>query len=611
MAEEEEGSLRPELQAKLNKEVQPERRLDQSNTIKRDPSFCRMIEAPPCAGLCFGKEITPHLLVPNSNPLIKPVNGAPSLSGWDKATMKRSPSKNSDRLQELGGDWKQKLDSLCRTFHELESSVSGEAISKFQDALKELDSVRNFVSHESDSVDERKNFLLDLKEDEEIDPDEREVADWLTSSFMNTNGSRPTAWAADIDDVPMSPLVMLRGKSAPKWAKQAQMSTLNLGDGDNDQDGSDIDEPYAQYCFYRSQNSVNKVLEGLGSWEFDIFEVEDMVGDLMLPLLGVTICKKLKAHNLNNFHDIPEKLIFDYLLSVTNAYYPRAEVSYHNALHAADTMCSSYALLKSKKFETFSFLQIVSLIVAAAAHDVNHNGYNNLFHINSSSKLALKYNDRSVLENHHCSVGWKLAMQPEHSLVKAIPRDQIAEFRKIFINSILATDMHFHGQQLKMLADLHGKEQITDPGDQMKLLGHVLHGADISNVSKPFHYANTWVMLVMEEFFKQGDKEKDLKMPVSPLCDRVKTDIDASEVGFIKFIVKPWFESLAKVIPVRCQDALEHLNLNFKTFNERAVEKHKQKSENVRRSFRSVLLKNESSTSDTSAVSHQGDSKSV
>ena len=60
-------------------------------------------------------------------------------------------------------------------------------------------------------------------------------------------------------------------------------------------------------------------------------------------------------------------------------------------------------------------------------------------------------------------------MQPEHSLVKAIPRDQIAEFRKIFINSILATDMHFHGQQLKMLGDLHGKEQITDPGDQMKV----------------------------------------------------------------------------------------------------------------------------------------------
>jgi len=587
---EEEGSLRPELQAKLNKEVQPERRLDQILDYLDNP----------------------HLLVPNANPLTKPVNGAPSLSGWDKATMKRNPAKNSDQLQELllGGDWKQKLDSICRTFHELQSSVSGEAISKFQDALKELDSVRNLVSHESDSVDERKNFLLDLKEDEEIDPDEREVADWLTSSFMNTNGSRPTAWAADADDVPMSPLVTLRGKSAPKWAKQAQISTL--GDGDNDQDGSDIDEPYAQYCFYRSQNSVNKLLEGLGSWEFDIFEVEDMVGDLMLPVLGVTICKKLKGHNLNNFHDIPEKLIFDYLLSVTNAYYPRAEVSYHNALHAADTMCSSYALLKSKKFETFNFLQIVSLIVAAAAHDVNHNGYNNLFHINSSSKLALKYNDRSVLENHHCSVGWKLAMQPEHSLVKAIPRDQIAEFRKIFINSILATDMHFHGQQLKMLGDLHGKEQITDPGDQMKLLGHILHGADISNVSKPFHYANTWVMLVMEEFFKQGDKEKDLKMPVSPLCDRVKTDIDASEVGFIKFIVKPWFESLAKVIPVRCQDALEHLNLNFKTFNERAVEKHKQKSENVRRSFRSVLLKKESSTSDdTSAVSHQGDSKLV
>merc|ERR1719361_2367262 len=254
----------------------------------------------------------------------------------------------------------------------------------------------------------------------------------------------------------------------------SSVSSINLqGDHTRDEDEKTLeastDAPYTRFCFYRTQVKVNKVLEGLGSWEFDIFEVEDMVGDLMLPLLGVTICKKLKSHDLNHFHDLPEKVVFDYLLAITNAYHPRSEVSYHNALHAADVMCSSYSLIKSDKFETFNYLQIVALIIAAAAHDVDHDGHNNTFHINSGSKLALKYNDRSVLENHHCSVGWKLAMHPKHNLVKAMPREQRNTFRNIFISSILATDMTGHGEQLKTLGELHGVEKVTTPAKKIRL----------------------------------------------------------------------------------------------------------------------------------------------
>ena len=43
------------------------------------------------------------------------------------------------------------------------------------------------------------------------------------------------------------------------------------------------------------------------------------------------------------------------------------------------------------------------LLVSTLVHDVDHNGLNNNFHINSQSPLAVLYNDISVLENHHCS----------------------------------------------------------------------------------------------------------------------------------------------------------------------------------------------------------------
>merc|ERR1719242_1342840 len=394
---------------------------------------------------------------------------------------------------------------------------------------------------------------------------------------------KPRARAAqsgldDMDDLPVKPSSL----QIDRTSSREDSKTLETDDTENE---------WTKLKFYRTQSKVLRSLEKLGTWEFDIFEIEDFAGDLMLPLLGVSVCKKLRNHSLLNFVDIPEKLLFDYLLALTRNYHPRAEASYHNALHAADVMCSSYALLHSARFDQFEFIHLVSLILAAAAHDVDHNGYNNTFHINSGSPLALKYNDRSVLENHHCTVGWKLAMK--HNLIKALPREQRNTFRNIFISSILATDMTGHSDQLKTLGEMHAKDKISAPADQIKLLGHILHSADISNVSKPFEYANTWVKLVMDEFFKQGDKEKDLNLPVSPLCDRAKTDIDASEVGFIKFVVKPWFESLSNVLPVRCADALGYINVNFKTFKDRALRTQELKNQNTSRhslTRRSVLL---------------------
>jgi cAMP-specific phosphodiesterase 4 len=44
---------------------------------------------------------------------------------------------------------------------------------------------------------------------------------------------------------------------------------------------------------------------------------------------------------------------------------------------------------------------MMSYILAGACHDVDHPGVNNLFLIESRDKLAIRYNDVSVLENHH------------------------------------------------------------------------------------------------------------------------------------------------------------------------------------------------------------------
>jgi hypothetical protein len=45
-------------------------------------------------------------------------------------------------------------------------------------------------------------------------------------------------------------------------------------------------------------------------------------------------------------------------------------------------------------------------------HDFQHGGFSNDFLIQSSDPLAMLYNDRSPLENHHVSAGTRLMAQP-------------------------------------------------------------------------------------------------------------------------------------------------------------------------------------------------------
>ena len=65
---------------------------------------------------------------------------------------------------------------------------------------------------------------------------------------------------------------------------------------------------------------------------------------------------------------------------------------------------------------------------------------------------------------------------------------------------------------------------------------------DRSNPAKPRDTAVAWAELIVQEFFAQGDREKSLGLPISPMCNRETTNLSATQIGFIKFIVLPTYE---------------------------------------------------------------------
>lgn len=56
--------------------------------------------------------------------------------------------------------------------------------------------------------------------------------------------------------------------------------------------------------------------------------------------------------------------------------------------------------------------------------------------------------------------------------------------------------------------------------------------------------------------FNQSDREKSEGLPVAPFMDRDKVTKPTAQIGFIKFVLIPMFETVMKVSKSCCSNAL-------------------------------------------------------
>lgn len=105
-------------------------------------------------------------------------------------------------------------------------------------------------------------------------------------------------------------------------------------------------------------------------------------------------------------------------------------------------------------------------------------------------------------------------------------------------------------------------DKYTKSLSQKKVLENLVHCADLSNPTKPLPLYKRWIGLLMEEFFQQGDKEREMGLDISPMCDRHNATIEKSQVGFIDYIVHPLWETWADLVHPDAQDILDTLEEN-------------------------------------------------
>ncbi|KAL1434340.1 hypothetical protein MTO96_011966 [Rhipicephalus appendiculatus] len=293
-------------------------------------------------------------------------------------------------------------------------------------------------------------------------------------------------------------------------------------------------------------NHLAALLKSVDDWCFDVFNVNEVANGQILRYLtyelfgryGIVHKFKISSAALENF------------ITAVEQGYCKYKNPYHNNLHAADvTQTVHYMLYSAGIGNWLTELEAFATLFAAIIHDYEHTGTTNNFHVMSRSETALIYNDRSVLENHHISAAFRLLTDDDQNILSSLSKEEYKEFRLLVIEMVLATDMTSHFQQVKTMKTALSHHDFSL--DKAKALSLILHCCDISHPSKEWRLHHRWTYLLMEEFFQQGDKEHELGLPYSPLCDRNTTLIAESQIGFIDFILNPTMDV--------CGDLLEKI----------------------------------------------------
>lgn len=301
----------------------------------------------------------------------------------------------------------------------------------------------------------------------------------------------------------------------------------------------------------KTRKDIVEMFDRVEEWNFDVFKLYELTDGHTLFITCYTLF--MKYDFLNEF-SIEEETLIECLKEIEVGYHSNP---YHNSMHAADVcQIMSFVIFKGGLVRLLTKLDIMGSIIAAAVHDLDHPGLNNTFLVNTNSYLATLYNDRNVLENHHCAQAFEIFRAQQYNIFAGLSPAERDEIRETIIGMILATDMSEHANITAKFQTLVSEvsnetyqKKFTEKEDVRLALQIAIKFADISNASRPKELALKWANRIQEEFFIQGDKERELGLQISPFMDREKPDLPVLQNAFISYIILPMFDTFGQLLP--------------------------------------------------------------
>uniref|UniRef100_A0A3B4TPP4 Phosphodiesterase n=1 Tax=Seriola dumerili TaxID=41447 RepID=A0A3B4TPP4_SERDU len=311
--------------------------------------------------------------------------------------------------------------------------------------------------------------------------------------------------------------------------------------------------------------------------------------------------------------NIEPEVLQQFLFEVYRRY---NNIPFHNFKHCFCVTQMMYGLIwltdLRSKMDT---IDLLIMLTSAVCHDLDHTGYNNAYQINARTELALRYNDISPLENHHCAVAFEILEKILSLILSACTFSNVTITQHYAVcilfccncRCILATDMTRHNEILNKFKSILPVFDFTNKDHKDVLMMILIKVSDISNEARPMEVAEPWLDCLLQEFYNQSDVEKLEGLPVTPFMDRDKVTKPSSQTGFIRFVLLPLFIELANLFPCLEHHIIDPVRkaLDYYTEMEKALEREKQnraQSENAAKSKDSSVGAQSSADSHTEAM---------
>ncbi|XP_076334863.1 putative 3',5'-cyclic phosphodiesterase pde-5 [Tachypleus tridentatus] len=283
-----------------------------------------------------------------------------------------------------------------------------------------------------------------------------------------------------------------------------------------------------------------------------IFQDFSKLKEFTFPSYSLDSDEKVKAA-VYMFNDLfasqkyEQDCLIRFIITVRKNY---RRVPYHNWTHGFSVANAMYAVLKSSQ-TIYKPIEQLALFVASLCHDLDHRGKTNQFLIQSESPLAAIYST-SILEHHHFNQAVSILQQDGHNILASLSSENYRKVLKNIKHCILATDLALFFPNKAKLKTLIDEDNFSWKNAEHRLLAEAIcmTACDLCSSSKPWDQQQRTVKEISEEFYQQGDAERESGKEPIPMMDRTKLGQQpSSQVGFLKAICLPCYEVTVEVLP--------------------------------------------------------------
>ncbi|CAD7956985.1 unnamed protein product [Amoebophrya sp. A25] len=315
------------------------------------------------------------------------------------------------------------------------------------------------------------------------------------------------------------------------------------------------------------EEQIETSLRSMDEWHCDMWMAAEVCDVNAIPVIFL---KFFICYDLIGILNLDFDLLFNFCSFAQERHRP--QVPFHGFAHATSmaqavhyflqhglTQGTDYFLTPLHKFTLFFGCMVMYL---------EYPGLSNEFLVSVRHPRAIRYNDRAVNQNYALALCFANLADPELNFLLHVPKETQELFRRLLIATILKTDLSQHFREVSLfktklaassdggfggaaggnsaggISGASGGSNNTPAQgiafeDLALLLSMTLKLADYSWCCRPLQQMLRWSERMHDEFFLQGDVQKEFFPQVSSFCDRDTTDTSKVTLGFILVVAQP------------------------------------------------------------------------